>query len=115
MAAVSGKWRNAFPKSANHGKKEVHQRKSGKHQRQEPVRTDVMVNAIKVQTEKGDQKAEHGAAGVAHENPSWRKVVCQKSETGAEQTPGNRSAGAGGGRGVHRGVAERNQRCYSSG
>src|SRR5262249_39052643 len=115
MAAISGKWRDALAKTANQGKKEVDQGESGKKQWQEPVRTDVMVNAIEVQTEKGDQKTEHGAAGVAHEDPGWRKVVCQKSEAGTEQTPGNRPAGAGGRRGVHRGVTESDQRCYSSG
>src|SRR5262249_32218900 len=69
----------------------------------------MMVNAIEIQAEKGDQEAEHGAAGVAHEDTSGRKVVGQKAETSAEQAPRARAAGADRGRRIHRGVPECNQ------
>src|SRR5215469_3404991 len=87
MAAVAGEGRHALAQTPDDGQKEVHQRQRCENQRQEPVRTDAMVNSIEIEAEKSDQEAQHGASGIAHENAGGRKVIGQKSEASAQQAP----------------------------
>src|SRR4029077_2408517 len=115
VAAVARKRRDAFPQAANHRKEEIHQGQRGENQRQQPVRTDVVVNAIEIQAEKSDQEAEHGAAGVAHENTGRGKVVGQKTQAGTEQAPGDCASSTDRRRRVHRRVTEGHQRRDTSG
>jgi hypothetical protein len=103
MSTVSGKWRDTVAQAANDGESKIHQRKPGKDQRQKPMGANVMMHAIKIETQKSDQKAGHGTAGVTHENAGRRKVVREKGKTRAR---GRRS--------VKCAVAQRNQRSHPS-
>src|SRR5262245_30044179 len=109
MAAVAGEGRHALAQTSDDGKKEVHQRQRRENQRQEPVRTDAMVNSIEIEAEKGDQETQHGASGIAHENAGGGKVIGQKSEASAQQAPSNGAPCADSRRRVHRGVTQRDQ------
>ena len=86
MLAVARERRNTTTDATKNCQEEIEKRKRGENERKEPTGSNVVVNPIEVEGEKRDDKAERGAAGISHEDPSGVKVEPQERQQRTSQS-----------------------------